>query len=783
MNQTQNQPAEAPAVRSGPKTVVRLKIFATLLILFASLITAMTYSEISRWRSLSENYINRKGLTLVKTIEPHTLNFIETENIKGLEKLARSITSPEIPDNDVISVQILNSSMQKIAESSPNLENAGGSFINLPATVVVANQIIDPDTKQQVGVLRMVFSNRLFETMSRQVFAEAALYFILAIIVAALLTWYLLHIFHRPVLLLAEAARKISKGQIGTIVEVGSSDEIEILIESFNQMSQSINVHLSELRQKASQLEQKNYELSTLQHIGRALSSNLEAEQLYESVVDNVINILSGVKRCSLMLVDEKHEQFIIKVAKGLDPETIPASGRVPIERSIGAKVFHNGDSVLLNDLDKEEDSTQLDEARVKRSSICVPIKHSGKVIGILSVSNRISGTPFNETDLRLVEGVAREASIALKNSLMWNDLKRKVLELNTLHEVGKTLGMVLDINKLLEMVLDLTAKVLGGVKTSSVILYDEETNSLQVMLYKGNRSIETLQPIQVGEGIAGKVFEKGEPIIINDLQSTGQNPSETGRSSICVPLKIKEKTIGVLSVSDKHTGEAFDNSDLEMLVTLASQIAVTLYNAQLYEDLESSYLSAVRALANSIDAKDPYTRGHSERVARYSVEIGRTLNLNSDEIKNLHVGALLHDIGKISISESIINKNSKLSDSEYETMKTHPARGAEIIEPARFLREKVPLIRYHHERYDGKGYPEGLKGNEIPLMARIVCVADSYDAMTSKRAYRDTMPRQEARNELIRCSGTQFDPRIVNAFLEVLEDDKKIEAIEKLGK
>jgi HD-GYP domain-containing protein (c-di-GMP phosphodiesterase class II) len=115
--------------------------------------------------------------------------------------------------------------------------------------------------------------------------------------------------------------------------------------------------------------------------------------------------------------------------------------------------------------------------------------------------------------------------------------------------------------------------------------------------------------------------------------------------------------------------------------------------------------------------------------------------------------------------------------------MKTHPARGAEIIEPARFLREKVPLIRYHHERYDGKGYPEGLKGNEIPLMARIVCVADSYDAMTSKRAYRDTMPRQEARNELIRCSGTQFDPRIVNAFLEVLEDDKKIEAIEKLGK
>lgn len=772
---------EAGPVKTEPRPIVKLRIFALLLVLFSIVILSMSYSELTRWRELSENYINRKGLTLVKTIEPHTLSYIETDNIQGLERLAHTLTSPEIPENDVISVQILNSSMQKLADSSPNLALQNSGFINLPATVVVANPIIDPDSKQQVGVLRMVFSNRLFETRSREVFANTSLYFLLAVLVSALMTWYLLRIFHRPVLLLAEAARKISRGQLGTIVENGSSDEIGVLIESFNHMSHSINVHLNDLREKSAQLEKKNYELTTLQHIGRSLSSILEAEQLYESVVDNVINILSGVKRCSLMLVDEKNEEFIIKVAKGLEPENIPASRRVPINRGIGAKVYHSGDPVLINDLDAEEDSTMLDEAKVCRSSICVPIKHSGKVTGILSVSNRISGTPFTESDLRLVEGVAREASISLKNSLMWHDLKRKVLELNTLHEVGKTLGMVLDINKLLEMVLDLTATVLGGVKTSSVILYDEETNSLQVMLYKGSRSVETLQPIQVGEGIAGKVFEKGEPIIINDFKAT---PNEEGkRSSICVPLKIKDKTIGVLSVSDKVSGATFDASDLEMLVTLASQISVTLYNAQLYEDLESSYLSAVRALANSIDAKDPYTRGHSERVARYSVEIGRTLGLNSDEIKNLHVGALLHDIGKISISESIINKNDKLSDSEYETMKTHPSRGADIIEPARFLREKVPLIRYHHERYDGKGYPEGLKGLDIPLMARIICVADSYDAMTSKRAYRDTMPRQDARNELIRCSGTQFDPKIVNAFLVVLEDENKIEAIEKLGK
>ncbi|MDN5280653.1 MAG: hypothetical protein PWR01_4618 [Clostridiales bacterium] len=771
------------ARRREVRSVLKFKLFALQFLLIAAVVVVMGWSELSRWRNLSESYINKKGMTLVKTIEPHTLNYIETDNIAGLERLARSLTSRDIPDNDVLSVQILNSQMQKLAESSPEVSGAGDGFINLPATVVVANPIIDPETRTQAGLLRMVFSNRIFEIQSRKVIEDSLLYLLLGAIFSGLLTWYLARIIHRPVMLLADAARRISEGDLEALVENQSDDEIGVLVDSFNTMTRSINVHLSDLREKNLILEKKNFELTTLQHIGRTLSSILEQEHLFESIVDNLINILSGVKRCSLMLVDENREEFIIKVAKGLEPELIPENRRVAIDRSIGAKVFHTGESVLINDLDEKEKSVQLDEAIVRRSSICVPIKHSGKVTGILSVSNRISGTPFNEADLRLVEGVAREASIAIKNSRMWQDLKRKVLELNTLHEVGKTLGMVLDINKLLEMVLDLTAKVLGGVKTSSVILYDEETHSLQVMLYKGSKKLNELQPIKVGEGIAGKVFEKGEPIIINDIKSSGSTDSEGGKSSICVPLRVKDKMLGVLSVSDKTTGEAFDKSDLEMLVTLASQISVTLHNAQLYEDLEASYLSAVRALANSIDAKDPYTRGHSERVARYSMEIAKVMGFGAEDVKTIHVGALLHDIGKISISESIINKDSKLTDNEYETMKTHPSRGASIIEPAKFLREKVPLIKYHHERFDGKGYPDGLKGQEIPLLARIICVADSYDAMTSKRAYRDTMPREEARKELIRCSGSQFDPKVVNAFLEVLEDESKIDAIEKLGK
>lgn len=775
------QQVEPSSITRRP--VLKLRIFMFQLLLLGIVVFFMAGTELARWRELSESYINTKGLTLVRTVEPHAHRYMQENDKSGLEKLALSLTSLEIPNNDVISVQILDSELNKIVESSPHMSYSKGGFLHLPATVVIANPITNPETNQQIGVLRMVFSNRYFEERSRAVVTTTIITLLIGILLAMMITWLLSRMVQTPVTILADAASRIAHGETDIQLELDANNEIGVLIESFNQMSHRINVHLTELRQKNQLLEIRNYELSTLQQIGRSLSSILDQEMVYETIVDNVINVLSGVKRCSLLLVDEKRNEFIFRVAKGLDPELIPESGRIPIDSGIAAKVVQTGEAVLLNDIDEDEDPRVLEETKVVRSSICSPIKIGGRVVGVLSLSNKISGIAFTETDLRLVEGVAVEAALAIKNARLWQDLKRKVLELNTLHEVGKNLSLVLDINKLLELVLDLTARVLGGVKTSSVILYDEETQSLQVMLYKGNKSLEQLQPIKSGDGIAGKVFARGEPIIINDFSSTEPSKGFTGRSSICVPLKVKEKTIGVLSVSDKQSGEPFDNSDLDMMVTLASQISVSLYNAQLYEDLEASYLSAVRALANSIDAKDAYTRGHSERVARYSMEIGRVMGLTTDEIKNLHIGALLHDIGKIGIAEAIINKVSRLTDDEYQEIKTHPSRGASIIEPAKFLKEKVPLIKFHHERYDGKGYPDGLKGEEIPLMARIVCCADSFDAMTSKRAYRDIMPLEEARNEMIRCSGTQFDPRVVNAFLEVLADEKKIEAIEKLGK
>ena len=189
------------------------------------------------------------------------------------------------------------------------------------------------------------------------------------------------------------------------------------------------------------------------------------------------------------------------------------------------------------------------------------------------------------------------------------------------------------------------------------------------------------------------------------------------------------------------------------------------------YEKLEKAYLDMVQTLRYTVEAKDPYTRGHSDRVSAYSVLIGKYLNLSDEDLRTLEVGGLFHDIGKIGIPDSILLKESKLTDDEYSEIKNHPSIGAHILCNATIFQDIIPIVKHHHERYDGKGYPGKLKGEDIPYMARIATVADTFDAMTSKRTYRDAMPLETVRAEIERCSGTQFDPQIAKVFLDILDN------------
>ncbi len=258
-----------------------------------------------------------------------------------------------------------------------------------------------------------------------------------------------------------------------------------------------------------------------------------------------------------------------------------------------------------------------------------------------------------------------------------------------------------------------------------------------------------------------------------------------TGHKDLAPPLEtIKRLDIqGYCEKSDK-----FDQLLLLIesgIKSISQMNEIKKINEELkdtYDKLEKAYLESIETLRYTVEAKDTYTRGHSDRVSEYSVLIGKTLNLPESEIRTLQVGGLFHDIGKIGVPDVILQKESKLTDDEYSEIKNHPSIGAHILSTATIFKDIIPIVKHHHERYDGKGYPSQLKGEEIPYLARIAAIADSFDAMTSKRTYRDSLPMEKVISEFQRCRGTQFDPELTDVFLDILENhfDKIKEIQEK---
>lgn len=247
-----------------------------------------------------------------------------------------------------------------------------------------------------------------------------------------------------------------------------------------------------------------------------------------------------------------------------------------------------------------------------------------------------------------------------------------------------------------------------------------------------------------------------------------------TGHKDLAPPLDtIRRLDIqGYCEKSDK-----FDQLLLLIesgIKSIAQMNEIKKINIQLsdtYEKLEQAYLDSIQTLRYTVEAKDPYTRGHSDRVSLYSVLIGKYLGLSEKDLKTLEIGGLFHDIGKIGVPDAILRKETKLTDDEYSEIKNHPAIGAHILSSAEIFKDIIPIVKHHHEKYDGNGYPGRLKGEEIPYLARIAAIADTFDAMTSKRTYRDALPLETVIAEFERCRGTQFDPKLDDVFLDILKN------------
>ncbi len=314
-----------------------------------------------------------------------------------------------------------------------------------------------------------------------------------------------------------------------------------------------------------------------------------------------------------------------------------------------------------------------------------------------------------------------------------------------------------------------------------ALFLVDDKTDSLIVEHVVGiDESDVRKLALAKGESISGLVLNNKEHLLINDLEKnfyykTINKESYLKNSFISVPLLLKGEGIGVLNVANKKNNEGFNKRDLEFLLNVSRIGALAFQNAKLHTQIQVDYLKTITALALIIDARDPYTKKHSENVTRYSVAIAKNLGFNAGQLENIRRAALLHDIGKIGIRDGVLLKPGKLTPDEFEQIKMHPVKGGEIVQSLPFLKDVSDLVRHHHERYDGSGYPDGKIGNDIELGARILAVADSFDAMTTDRLYRKKLPLEVAKDELKRNKSTQFDPQIVEAFLEVLDRNSAI--------
>jgi HD-GYP domain-containing protein (c-di-GMP phosphodiesterase class II) len=241
---------------------------------------------------------------------------------------------------------------------------------------------------------------------------------------------------------------------------------------------------------------------------------------------------------------------------------------------------------------------------------------------------------------------------------------------------------------------------------------------------------------------------------------------SDRLRRFVCVPLIRDHRALGVLLAVDKNDATEFNSVDLKLLNNVGNQCSIFLENAALYHDMQDLFMGVLHALTRSIDAKDAYTRGHSQRVAELSRALARRIGLTDEQCERVYLSGLLHDVGKIGVPEAVLTKPGRLTDVEFAAIRKHPAIGAQILGNIRQLQDIVPGVLFHHERWDGHGYPHLLSGDNIPLMGRIICVADSFDAMTSTRTYRPALPLETVLQEIARCAGSQFDPALAKVFV-----------------
>ncbi len=577
-----------------------------------------------------------------------------------------------------------------------------------------------------------------------------------------------------------------------TVVNIGGKD---FLLGIFRDITE---------RKRAEEKIKEEMDLSKqLLMIANATAHTIDINRLMAQVAECVLNIM----RCDVTLSyiwDNERSVFQPSQGAGITHEMVPffrvraLAPDIPFVReALGSKGpvlerFTGESGGLPHKTGMDTPSGALPPAGAGvfhwmpglKLAIAMPLigkeDHLGLLVCLYSGTGRFP-SGLSQRDREVMDGISFQVSTALDEARLYKDsidkameLSRKVETIQTMHEIDTAILSTIQPQEILEIAMRMVAKMVFCDR-ATVALLDRDRGGFTYAAGFGTANIEKGSFIPFIETSATDVVKTGRPQYVANIKDIrGLQPLEAKLldegfvSHIRVPLVVKGDVTGVLSIGAKRPS-AFTPDDLSVLEKLSSQIGVALENSRLLSDLEGLFIGTVRTLSEAIDAKSPWTGGHSERVTMIAMQIGKELGLKGEELKRLELAGLLHDIGKLGTYESILDKPGRLTEDEVRIIKLHPEKGANILFPIRQMRDIIPAIKHHHEFYDGTGYPQGLKGEGIPLMARILTVADTVDAMGADRPYRKGRSMDEIIEELKRCSGTQFDPKMVDAFLRTL--------------
>jgi len=400
-------------------------------------------------------------------------------------------------------------------------------------------------------------------------------------------------------------------------------------------------------------------------------------------------------------------------------------------------------------------------------SALCTPMLEDAHLWGTLSVFDS-KKRDWTLNDQRVLATLGNQGVVAVRNAELYDNNQRSIWELKNLQEALQAATSTLELPLVLQQVLA------GAAKASSAQIGCIALDDTGRLVLKGGFGTDskTAEKLALGFGgdICRDVMATGQPIMEAMTPKPGSDSPLNPRAVLCVPITLRGKPTGVLFLANYLAGRTFSEDHRNLVMELAAQAAVAIDNARLFQDREEVILSALKALANAVDARDPYTAGHSQRVTQYSLMIARQMKYSPKDQAawvRLERGVQLHDIGKIGVPDAVLQKPGKLTDAEFAKMKEHPVVGFNILSGLKMLTDELVIVRSHHERYDGKGYPDRVKADDLPIFAWIASAADAIDAMTSDRPYRKGMSIEVALDQVRHGAGAQFHPDVAEAVLD----------------